>query len=683
MPDQPVRSQEVLDELRQKARDSGSERRRHEQQWRNNQLLSVGAFKTVFKESDKRRKYTPVDRTSSIIVTQWSIQTETPPRPIFSPRETNDPPIWYLEDSGSQKIQVAMQMGLQLQLTPEQLGGEFPIYDEEYKQLVQLPDPQTMPDPNAPPQADEQGNPIPPPPPQPLFAEDDFVRVDDFVAAEALTQELQSEWETQHIDEFVRQNIFDTIVLGHRDVLFQYDAEKSMGKLVDLYPWNVWCDKWQRTNADGDYYLILEILSLKKAKAMYTDISDEMWEDIIDVDIINPGEDRGDKFSMGSGSGRETVQKWTMFERNNLYPLSPEEAVEQGLVEPRMEFVSVPERGEFGEQVLDEDGQVVMMSAPDQAVTETGLPVFTLVETGEDTDPEAASWPKRTGVRQLEMIGDVILLDQETEFSDIPIARNKNIPITDSPYGQGEPFRLAPLQELLNRIWTLFREHARFFAQPQKLMPVSAIERMEGEVGRIFSSAKETIGIPDDLIHAYGDIKRVIQTLDPPQIQIAFVNMLDRITEAMDNIGGTVEVLRGEAKSDWSGATVDRLTNAARGPIGAKARHASSALAYLAGVWANAIIDFTPSDVWSERNGKYKPQVLDAMRSRLKKIGFDVKVEVSGSGSRESRIMKLNQLASTVPMLAQSPTFLRMLLEQQDVPEAQAIADEMVQPAQQ
>lgn len=669
------RQPKILAELQSKIKDASAERSKHEKAWRDNKMLSLGAHETVFKVSQQRRKYTPVDRISTIVVTQWAVQTEQSPRPVFVPRESNDPPLWYLKPSATGKLD---SIPIEVPLQPNQKNGVDHISDEEFRTLISIPDAsaplETL-------SRDQSGFPVEQAPPPPLFEEEDFIKVDDEAAADAITQELSSQWDMSNADEFIRQNIFDTIVQGHRDILFQYDEDLHCGKLVDLYPWNVWGDRWARTNSDGEYYVILQIVPLKKAKSdpNYRDVPESLWESIEAGEFNAFGEDRGDKFddNSGRGGGRESVERWTLFERNNLFDMDPEEAINKGLIEIKMEFSPIPLRGESGEIQHGTDGRVLEEAIQQPAETEEGVPIFTIVETGEDAIPGAANWPKEKGIRQLEMLGDVVLSDGRSDFEDIPIARNKNIPITDSPYGQGEPMRLAPLQELYNRLWTLFREYAKYFAQPQKVIPTSAAVQMGDQIGKIFSSATDVITMPDNLIHAFGDIRKVLSSLDPPQIQTAFFSMVQEVKAAMDDVGGTVEVLRGEAKSDWSGSTVEKLTNAARGPIGAKARHASSAIKYLAGIWANAIINYMPTNVWSERNSKYPPQILDILRKRIKKTGYDIISEVSGSGGKENKIAKLNLLASTVPNLAQSPTFIEMLMEAQDVPQAKKIGREI------
>ena len=653
------RDRDRLMAIHHMVRDAQVERTKHEASAEDNRLLAKGAHRRVFKvksDAEGNRKYRAIDRIGSTLQIQASVMTETSPHPHFVPRETNEPPEWYMRPSGAQRLQPFAD---QIQLRPDQMAGRAPIDDTTAQQLLMLPDPQG------------DGT-------APLLTADDMVAVTDQLAAEALSQELTSQWTLAHGNEMARRYIYSMLTVGWRDLMFQWDGDEHRGSLLDLHPFDVWHDRWKMTNGDGEYTIVRQIIPLSEAKREYPFIPEETLREMVRSPELNPfwGGRKGEKYEQAQD--RQTLERWTVFHRNAMFERDPEDAIGRGLVEPATD---VQQR-----EIEDPASGEIIPGAPEEVpITdeETGEPVYRLLDESGDPQGEAmlvkpgdAAWPKRRGLQQIEMLGDVLLYEGESDFSDIPVARAINYPIADSFYGQGEPQRLAALQEMYNRIWTLLGEYARYFAQPQKAVPVSVMDRMEEEVGQLWSSASQVIGVPDDLIHQFRSIENCIKTLDVPQLQPAFMRMLEIIEREMDTIGGTVMVMRGEAKSEWSGETVKSLQGAARGPIGDKARSVGYALEHIVRVWGNAIIDFLPLDEWANRNRKYPPVVLQAMRDRIKRVGFDVVAEVSGSGPREKRQENLIQLIGASPRLGESPTFLSKMVDEFGIGDAEIIVNE-------
>lgn len=653
------RNHKLLEYIHDRVHVAQPERDKYEPHWDKNLLLTVGAQQRVL-APHTNREYAAADRISGIIGIQWAVQTETPPRPVYQPRETGEPPEWMLKPSGAMKAQ---QMGLLLD--PEQLAGESPIDDATAQQLLSMTQPQVT---EAPAEGPEGTEMMPAVEQVPVFdPEQDFIAVTDALCAEAYTQEVHSQWDLIHGDEIMRGNIFDTIAIGHDDLMVQWDARESRIKIVPLYPYNVWVDPWMTHNGTGAFVVIRQVVPLQQAKADHPDIPDEDWEKLAQSpSSINPwGGSSGDRYSQMND--REVVERWTLFERHVLYPREIDDAVDRELVQ----------------RIVDQ----VPVEAVDPV---TGIPTvsfeqresFVLAETGEPTAPGMPNWPQREGIRQVEMLGDIELYDGESDFSDIPVGRNRNILVPKSPYAQGEPQRLAPLQAIYNDLWTRYKEYSKFFAQPQKAMPLSALHQMREDMKGFHATAKTIIGIPDELIDRFDGMANVVHTFDTPQLQQAFVSMMEMIRTEMDTIGGTAGVLRGEAKSDWSGETVNALQSAARGPIGGKARSTSAMLKYLGGIIANLNIDFLSPRVAAKRNKKYPEAVWRVMRNRIKRVGFDVVAEVSGAGTREERQRAMQEAAQANPNFFNSPTFTEDYLSNRGFSNALKIAQESVAAAQ-
>lgn len=658
----------------ERIRDAQIERDKHEAQWDVNVALYHGDHKEMFWSHNKDRYYATSNQIQGAVITQVAVMTEKPIRPVFVPRETNEPPEIFLKPESAYKV--PPNSGL----TEEQLAGAEVIPEQLFDYLSSQTVPQMQPNPRAgevipgtgvgegvkpevePDEVEVQ---------VPIFMDDDFIFVDDALCAEALTQEHDSEWEMCSGDEMLRQAITQASVIGHQDFLVQWNDQDSRFDLVSLYPYHTWIDRWAFSTRDAKHYIIRRIVDIAEAEREYPD-----QIEAIQANKTSPtdtgwwGGISGRKFN--NLSDREVVEIFTTWERNYPYPMDVEEAMEKGLVQPAVEEPLIDEQ--TGE-IADMGGQPI--------VDEEGNQQFILAS-GEATAPGTDNWPKRYGIHQTTTIGSTVLYEGEAEFADIPVARIKNIPIIESPYGQGEPQRLASLQDLKNRLWSIYHDYVERYRSPEQAMPASILNELEAELKTLNRHAGRKLAIPDDVwLQNQG---RVIETIEVPQLTNMFFSLMQLVTDEMNQIAGTVDVLRGDAKSEWSGELFAQATNAARGPVGFKARGISEAVRHAAKVTAGLIIEFLPLDEWASRNKKYPPQVLEVMRRRLKRVGYDVSVEVGGASSKDAEGQKLVQMMHNNPQLTMSPTFMQQVLEHVGVKEGDKIVREVqsaqMQPAQ-
>ena len=371
--------------------------------------------------------------------------------------------------------------------------------------------------------------------------------------------------------------------------------------------------------------------------------------------------------SLGGKSQRNTdrqfVERVTMWERNTPYDMSVEEAMKLGLVQPDMVEVAAG---------YDEFGQV--MTQPVQSQDSEDNLLFTVSgEEGLFAEGDEG-WPVRYGIRQIEMLADFVLLDQETEFSDIPVSRNKNIPILFSPYAMGEPQRLQDLQDLYNSLLTIFINHFKQYKNPQLVVPASVLKEMNLSVNEAFKKSIQMWSVPDKLIGQFGS--DIIKVLPVPQLNQAAMSMFQIVRDEMDQVSGMTDTLRGETKSDQSARLFSEATAAARGPIGYKAQHTNDYLKHLGKIVANLIIEFLPTSEWVRRNKKYPAPIIESMRSRLKRVGFDVVPIVGANGGKQ---LKVERLSSVMQQGVQTPTLLKELMDGLDVDSADEIAAEFQQ----
>lgn len=643
----PRKNKQTFALLSALVRDAQKERGVHEDQWSRNRLLTLGVQGPHTRSQKHDDRHFVVNRIQNAVIVQTAVQTEEPPRLRFAPRETNEPPDIFLRPEAAQ----ALPPGLGL--TDAQLRGSEPIPNDLAEFLMQ---PRTQQDAVA-------GEQIEAPP---ALDPSMLVFVDDRLAAEGLTQEWQSEWESDAADEKVRTNIFDTNVIGQKDTLIQWDAEDNRFELVNLYPYNCWIDRWAESTATAESYVLRQVKDARKAKAEmsgFEDIIDEVVS-TTNSDLFGSGADRGSKYDQDGE--RPVVEIWTAWIRNHKFDRSEEDALERKLVVPatRTEVVEVPDEM-TGEPVSD------IEEVP--ATDDDGQQLYRLVEDDSITKPGADNWPKRRGIRQIQHIGEFQIFDDEADFADIPVARNGNIPIPESPYFQGEPQRLEHLQTFYNRLWSIFHDYFKFFRSPETFVPKSVYDAISDAMDDFYSGGGRMVGVPDHLMQSFGG--DIIKNIPVPQLGAAVFDMITLVGAEMDKAAGMEEVLLGRAKSEWSAKLFEQATNAARGPIGFKARHTAAYLKHLGKVGAQLIIDFLPTEEWVKRNKKYPAPVIEAMRSRLKRFGYDIVPEVSGEGVKERENQQLLALWQNG---VQTPSMLDNILDKMKVPNKAQIVQEFV-----
>lgn len=648
--------------LEHRIRDAQYERELYEEQLEVNARLVHGDHKGVF-AAGSDNNYFAANMIENIVVTQTAVMTESDIRPVYVPRETNEPPEIFLKPESAYKAQGMGLSDMQMrgeEVIPEQLFDFLSaqtrteeVDNPEAGQVVGAGE-------NATPQPDTIEVQVA------IFNDDDFIFVDDALCAEALTQEVASQWEISASDERVRQSIYEAVALGWKDILIQWNAHKHHFDLAPIYPFDGWIDRWAISPRDAEYYALRQIMPVAEAMKEYPEAAAQIEKHkTIATENNSWGSRQGGKYLRSTE--REIVEIYTLWERHHPIPKDPEEALEQGLVEVAME-----------EPLVDPDTrEIVDMGGP--IMDEAGEPQFITAE-GVATTPGDENWPVRHGIRQLRMLGEYVIQDIEVDAVDLPVARIRNIPIIESPYGEGEPQRVAELQDLINRLWSIYHDYCMFFRGSEQAMPQSLLDQIGTGAGTMHRTMGRKFGVPDDLWQSFEG--RLFDNVDPPQLSPVFDRIMQILEAQMDRISGIGQVLRGEAKSEWSGSLFEQATNAARGPIGYKARHVADAVKHSAMIIAGYIIDFLPVEEWAKRNKKYPIQVLEVMRDRLKAIGYDVSVEVGGAESRQSQSQKLSIALQNTPVLVNSPTFMKQYTEHFGLKDGDQIVNEIQQASQ-
>lgn len=660
-------------------RDSDFERSKYVNGWSTAKKLYEGYHNDVYNVVGRSAEfYTSANRIKLAVQNSVAVQTETRPEPNYVGVESNEPPEIYLSETGAGKVELLSEQELGgYQFSPEELSGEVPIPDGVYRQLASLSTPQEVPrdleqvkleaeiyqmqmgsGENAKPQQVSMTDTVQ----APMFDESDFVMITDEFAAQALTEEAKRQWNAANGHDLIRTNIFEKAVLGEKDTLIQWDAEKNNFTLQNLYNYDVWFDRLAHGSHDQRFCLIRVVYDYYEAMRLYPQVPDEVFEK--NKGILDRGNSYGSTKDRYNRQGdRDFIAVWHLWEKDYPFPLDPEQAIEQGLIQPAMDE----------QEIVNEDGTVDAVSVP--ITDDSGEPMYVTAE-GEATAYGDDLWPQRYGIRQLTMIGDQVVADEESEFSDIPVSRNINQPRVETPYGEGDPEILQPLQKMLNKLYSIMQEHYHYFRQPNRIMAASVADQLKAALKKVHADAITQIAVPDHIVQNFG-VKGGIDVLQPPQISQAIIALIQQVQAEMDILGGNVEAMRGQFKSETSGRALAAAQNAARGVIGFKARYTQGYLEYMSRIIANLIIDFLPEEEWAARSKKYPKQVIAAIKRRLKRFGYDIKVQVGGVDNDALKQDLMTTMVQQIPGFGASPTALSEILTSYRVDKAERIAQEV------
>lgn len=318
--------------------------------------------------------------------------------------------------------------------------------------------------------------------------------------------------------------------------------------------------------------------------------------------------------------------------RYQPYPMSVDEAVASGAV---VEVIT-PQFITVNTTVPDEvTGELVLAQ-----VQQPSDPIVSYqLENGEPTEPTAANWPTREGIREVAILANELLYDRETEFGDIPIARNINKPIPNHIYGQGEAARIDPLNMIVNAIVTDILNYTRFYGLPPVIYPQSVAEKIPGFVADGYTSPAGTQWVvPNDVFKELQGQLSVIA--DVPEMPRMVVEVLQMVLGMIDNMGTLGEEAQGRAPSGRSNAAIESLLDAARESTSFKTRWTEWYLEDLANLRIHTYkTRFTAEDCYA-RVSKWPIQVWYSILDGIHDVELDIRVELAsgrGAGRQQKR----------------------------------------------
>lgn len=579
---------------------------------RNNHLYTYGTDTPAEALGDS----VVVNDIQNAIIAATDIQTKEPPRVTLDPVETGEQPTYWW--AGPDHI------GIQIGLMPQQVGewidpekvataieeGKNPA---EVTPQAPLPiDPLQAGDLKAVAVASE----LNPSLMEGSIRPEWLVEFTDRLVAELYQQVFDVLWERSQVDLWNRKNLLDTNIQGWAYGLYEFDDERKRHKLRHLPLFDTYVDPTVSDIADASYAGFDVVVDAGEAAVAYPELAD-----IIEAEANTGHARHPDGFGGSAQYDHRFERKVVVFRhfwlRHQQLPMSPDEAQTAGLVEQQPSPV-------------DLDG------------TPLGEPSFIHAETGLPTAPGAPEWPHKIGIRQILILNNRVLDDRESEFADIPILHNVNIPLPGArPYGIGEPFRLRSLQRAASNVLDAMVEYADYFAAPVMTISQSMYNALPENKRDTIGKAGSILILLDDQWMLTGG--KPITTTPPPPMPPALAELYPTLKREMEESSGHSEVLQGRAGSQArSGKAIELLQTSAASMIGFKSARTGDMVKRQAELMLHSIVHRLTVEDIERIISKYPRHILMAVHERAREIEWNVRVSVqAGNGSLQQQKRQL------------------------------------------
>jgi len=308
------------------------------------------------------------------------------------------------------------------------------------------------------------------------------VEVSDSLRAEVIQRVFQAKWKSANGDAQARELELYSNIFGHSVLWGQIDPSDWSFRFSSIHPLHALPDSLKSDIAQFDYVVLIEPISDTKLKHMYPKLSKRIDDYTGENEISGSASNTSSSGQKEGGSSlfKPVAASWepssvyknheyqrkmfsivTAYIRDHDYPMDAEKAVTAGHLEK----------------------------------TEAGL---IAVRTGEVVTPDDHDWPKRKGIRQIQIIQELgeQVVDDESDYYDFPVAWNKNLPLLFSPYGMSESWRTYDVQSSVNHIATAIVNQLLYSGYPQQYWPKSLLDALPKGVTPHAHPGK-VIGVPD------------------------------------------------------------------------------------------------------------------------------------------------------------------------------------------
>jgi hypothetical protein len=557
-----------------------------------------------------------INKIQNAVLSATNLQIEQPIRPRFEPSNTGVSSEFVLTEEAANRL---APYALMIGLPPEVLSGEQVLTEQEVLALMQIP------------QTDEFGNPMVDPmtmAPMTVVHPTDFFEVSDRICNDELQSVFDFKWEEAEADTVVNENVLDNNVIGFQPMWFRRENEGYRWCLSNPHPKRVYPDPANSDPKKFTYVIFDDLVWADKAKSKNPE-----WSEVIDKNkesgvVLPKGffeQDWG--YADTITYHQEMVVIRYGYLRFQAYPMTEDEALQCGKV-------MVGENGEYVD------------------------------ETGAMTAPDAPNWPiKRDCVREIVQIGDEVVRDERCMESDVPMLWNICKPVPKTPWGQGMPEIMEDVQRAINMLASIFKNHAGYYQAPMEMMPESVYQLVKDNEGALGSFPGRRLRVPDALLSEFG-VNAGGMFVNPPPLPASLVQFFEYLMGLIEELGGRPETSRGISDPNASsGRAIEALQSAAKGLFSFLAKNTENMVRQLGLLMLYSIQDgWMPENEWGRvLNGKYPPRILRAIRNRVKRMRFDVNVEITAASGNFRRIEAEQARADYASGLASLETTLEKI----------------------
>lgn len=606
-----------------------------------------------------------VNRIQNAVLAGAAVLTQSRPEFTFAARESQDRPIYYINLQGVQRTPAVIEFLAQFPLEatvetvdpnsetdPPTMRPPRALTDDEATtvqtaifsglQISQAVDAQ-----QAPPTALEN-----------VIPASILAKVNNEKVAEAYKVFFDAKWDEANGDYYVAENILNNLVIGWQNMLCEWNDEEQQLMLRNPEFLMIHVDPTQTDISTAQFGIYDQLLSKDQAITLYPHLEDEIKQYAMPGTPQQPGE-YGYRRAWPYQQlvfRRDMIIVRSAWLRSQMYPMSIQEALTRGKVTIQNKASDVPPSSDTPEDVLAD-----AESTP-----------YYMLPNGAEVSPGDSDWPKRPGVRLLQVIANTVVYDEEYPLGDIPLPQNVNIPMPGSPYGQGEPQRLEGLQKAANAILSDLVTFYNHNAMPLQWVAESVQSRLPEMVADAYINAGTKMVVPDDLLLAMQG--KLVGFIEPPQMPTDAWKLVELLLQLIDTESNHSEVMQGRAKAGWSGDAIQSLQQAATGVLGFKSRRTETMLKYLATLITRALVHRTTSAEWQKYVSQYSPHILDAIRERLKSLTINIRVEITGNkdahrAANKQMIIQEKQAGLLSPQTAQRELGHDPVVEEQNMKE--------------
>lgn len=324
-----------------------------------------------------------LNRIQNAVIALVAIQAGDQPKITFSPRETGEPPICYLNTKMPAAMPVMQRMFAAGEDPTQPLDDNLAAALKEAIAQGQLMVARAAQTGMAPPQV----------PPKELLIE-----VNDQSAAAALQTVFDGMWDAAGAPYIFVENILNKNILGWQPTLYEFDDDELAGGmdkkhvLTNVHPKQVFLDPLNTDSSKWQYAVYDQPISADEAKSKWPQLSDQIDFAAKEGVILPPGAKHYEIAAMyHQAFQRHMVVVRTAWVRYQPYPLKPEQALAMGLVvqppAPDAAPSTAPSSAPLQSAIEPPAPEAMQTPAGDAATTQPGPASEEPMQTGAPPSP--------------------------------------------------------------------------------------------------------------------------------------------------------------------------------------------------------------------------------------------------------------------------------------------------------